>query len=599
MSKKEEEESSPGLIQTSNSASNLLPIPIPTVYENEDEGNLAAEWPIFNKNLPPAIAPKAKRPPNHKYHLVKSSSVKPQEIPTATKNNVEIVDKIHLTKPPVRRSTSNPDLGAEVAFEGGVEQEKVLSSLDSDTLLNAPNDLPSSIIINPPENIPFNAPNIMLDMLPSISLDALPDFSQIMLKDFEQDKLNGLQDSDEEEKAPEKINGSTSLQMFDSGLVAAQASEHLFSGLLPKPMEDRNPSSFLINDSANENYEPSALPSMPDDFESEENNTHEFKGFDKMTEIEESLVQTCCICEKEIKEKGLFVNGLFYHNDCFKCCKCHERIDQKKCIEYKDEHFCKKCAKALKKPPICCICQRYIVGKKELAQFPEHEPMHKTCVSCFRCGKVIPSGKEMWIEGKLICIQCSKVLRVRVCTICDKIVIGDFVKVRKKYYHPAHYRCEVCDKLITGNNYVLHHNHLLCPEHGDIYRTSCAFCKGGFGFNETDKIKWHHKLYHNSCFVCRVCGCDLNPNEFKAIHGRPHCLTCYEQRKKDGEIDEAGHTIGKHKHLPEKSISRMERFENELERPIIHPQYSKDEESKFEEATPHDPKVWQPTFDNF
>ena len=147
---------------------------------------------------------------------------------------------------------------------------------------------------------------------------------------------------------------------------------------------------------------------------------------------------------------------------------------------------------------------------------------------------------------KFACKRCySFIIKEQVCYTCGHPILENIVVKNQRVFHRQCFRCEHkgCQKQLYGNSYVVHHNQFLCWEHGKIYTSSCAYCKQLFKSYETDLIKWHSKMYHKVCFVCRICGCSLDPQSCKSIHGRPHCDKCFQIRVDEGDCDEKGRSL--------------------------------------------------------
>lgn len=322
-------------------------------------------------------------------------------------------------------------------------------------------------------------------------------------------------------------------------------------------------------------------------------------------------IRTCEICRQPVESDGLFTNGLYYHRTCAKCFKCGCQIEPPNCSFICDILVCPNCAtkssifnsnKSLQSAsfsslpqislnqnidqndsslPKCSVCSEVINGTKSIINLENGMILHTNCLSCFECTKILMKGHQKVLDGKVFCRRCYSVASERVCQICNKIIIGPFVKAHKKYYHFNHFTCSVCKKVLNGKNYVIHHNKLYCPSHGKYFSDHCAFCKRALYLSDEEKIRFNGKIYHTICFVCRVCGTSLRPETAKLFHCRPHCMDCYQRR-----LHESSSGIDKqHKHNPEISVQRRIRYMNEGIHIII-PQYEDRDKRFFENVIP-------------
>jgi hypothetical protein len=186
------------------------------------------------------------------------------------------------------------------------------------------------------------------------------------------------------------------------------------------------------------------------------------------------------------------------------------------------------------------------------------------------------------------CGRCGPIVKGRVCAQCRNPVTGRFVADRGRIFHPDHFKCRTCGKVLKGHSYVMHHDRYYCPLDGQCYLRACAQCKAEFfPGREGDKVKWHHKLYHSRCFCCRVCCEKCDPQTAKAVHGRPHCDQCYSQRVEERDVNEAGKSMTKHKHNTTGAFERRNRFGEifgrEIQGPKLAMELFEEEEDSSEE----------------
>ncbi|EAY09094.1 LIM domain containing protein [Trichomonas vaginalis G3] len=268
-------------------------------------------------------------------------------------------------------------------------------------------------------------------------------------------------------------------------------------------------------------------------------------------------IRTCQACNKEIIDNYTYLNGYYYHDECVKCFTCGKHLDYNECYTYQGKNMCKDCIIKVSKR-VCKVCSNPIFTEDEILTLKSGKQIHKTCLACSRCCKPLTNESYEEIGDKIICKHCQEKVENIICKKCgEKILELNYVFHNQQYFHRDHFRCEVCDQILNGDNYIVHHNKFYCLQHGSPITDSCAFCKRRFNLLD-DRLKWHEKIYHSECFICRVCGCHLTPAAARPIHNRPHCSKCYEMRIKMPE---------KKKHVP----SEMDQIRSEVktEREVI------------------------------
>lgn len=259
----------------------------------------------------------------------------------------------------------------------------------------------------------------------------------------------------------------------------------------------------------------------------------------------EVLIRECASCFKPIESMELFCDGKYFHEHCLTCQKCHSNLTNS-CVSYKGLYFCHKCIHGLTK---CDVCNEVISPKSKLVHMDTRN-YHQDCYRCNVCSKLTKPGSSIINEGNIYCDKCFSAQPK--CYKCNNPISDDYHFHNHRYFHIDHFRCEVCNELLKGCNYIVHHGKFLCPNHGQIYRTSCDFCKVSINVEEK-QLLWHRKLYHLDCFVCRVCGCALTPQTTKSFHNRPHCCNCYKLRNENEKQNG-------NKHVPMESKYRRQEF---------------------------------------
>ncbi|OHT08774.1 hypothetical protein TRFO_22601 [Tritrichomonas foetus] len=298
-------------------------------------------------------------------------------------------------------------------------------------------------------------------------------------------------------------------------------------------------------------------------------------------------IRNCSICDRPVEFDGLFANGLYFHKTCANCFNCSTHIQPPKVIIFKEKLYCMDCSKSRNNINICKICNLPLDGlikEIKINEFTQTK-IHSYCLSCYECSRSLGKGQEEIINDTIFCKRCAQVIKNRKCVKCQEIIVGEFIKKHKKYYHPDHFSCINCTKLLYGNNYIIHHNKILCSSCGLYYMQHCQQCKQALYLTDEPLLKWRGKLYHKACFTCRVCGCDLLHDKAISFHRRPHCESCFNQRTFEFSISTS--KMNHHLHSIKNMIERRKKLEYEGVK-IFYPEYSDQRDRFIEEIVDTD-----------
>lgn len=294
---------------------------------------------------------------------------------------------------------------------------------------------------------------------------------------------------------------------------------------------------------------------------------------------EGSLLRTCEICNTPCKERFVFACGGYYHPACLKCAQCKKQLVPPRCVNLRGKMVCIECARRPKDMKNCNVCNEPITDPKDVVEPPgiSQYRCHKECFRCYECGCQLDLNRFEVVSDVPLCEKCKAVAMDRTCKECGEPIVGRFVLDRGRYFHVEHFVCCMCQRVLNGHSFVIHHNKYLCPEHGIIYLKTCGYCKAEITAIDPSRVRWGNKYYHKRCFVCRICGQHLELNKTRSCHGRPHCVDCFKKRVKAGEVNEEGHcTNGNHMHTPEHTEELRSRFKKDAKNPEdwVEPMYA-------------------------
>lgn len=189
----------------------------------------------------------------------------------------------------------------------------------------------------------------------------------------------------------------------------------------------------------------------------------------------------CKTCGDIIVDKCINAGGQYFHPNHFCCCTCGTNL---KGLKYKiDEEskdiYCLTCmsSRVKKIDPVarvCSICKRPIIGEyiNLRGQF-----MHPEHMRCEECGCELTGGNCHEFEGALYCLEHYQQLLRKTCAHCNKPILGRSVTALGRVWHPEHFMCEVCKEPFMGSSYYEKDGKGYCDVHfNSLFGHMCDKC---------------------------------------------------------------------------------------------------------------------------
>lgn len=180
---------------------------------------------------------------------------------------------------------------------------------------------------------------------------------------------------------------------------------------------------------------------------------------------------------------------------------------------------------------MCSECDRIIKGKYiKLGD----KYYHENCYSCYDCH--IPFGRNtcytLIINGKEknFCEEHYKKRNKRICKICNKPIYEDLKQHKSDYYHQNCFKCSVCNCILFGSSYLEENDKFYCLNDYP-YPHICNECNGRI-FH--DGIIGLGKFYHKCCLKCDKC---QNPIKGDYFIKNDSILLCQDDYKREKIID--------------------------------------------------------------
>jgi len=157
----------------------------------------------------------------------------------------------------------------------------------------------------------------------------------------------------------------------------------------------------------------------------------------------------CAYCGDVITEKCITALGTAWHTDHFFCCQCAVQFPAGSGFLEKDgKAYCERDYYRLFATR-CGKCGEIIVGEYISALGKE---WHNRCFTCKECGCSFPTESFYEYKGMPYCETHYHLKRGSLCSRCNKPIVGRCISASGKKYHPDHFTCVKCNKLLaTGN----------------------------------------------------------------------------------------------------------------------------------------------------
>ncbi|XP_038064442.1 actin-binding LIM protein 3-like isoform X7 [Patiria miniata] len=255
---------------------------------------------------------------------------------------------------------------------------------------------------------------------------------------------------------------------------------------------------------------------------------------------------TCRGCRKPCSGEVLRVQNEYFHLKCFRCCLCTSSLSQGGFFT-KDGKF--YCASDYQDQfgTKCKACGEYLEGEVVTAL---GDTYHKFCFVCARCGHTITPGEKVTYNGnEVLCSRCTPaaleasangvvpnkdrkssksnktsnakpkqaVTATIRCAQCSKEILnGQALIALDKHWHVSCFQCTVCSKVLTGE-YMGKEGKPYCEKHyQQNYGVQCYHCEQ---FITGRVLEAGDKRYHPTCARCGRCGSHFIEGEDMYIQG--------------------------------------------------------------------------------
>ncbi|XP_065317561.1 four and a half LIM domains protein 1-like isoform X1 [Gordionus sp. m RMFG-2023] len=172
----------------------------------------------------------------------------------------------------------------------------------------------------------------------------------------------------------------------------------------------------------------------------------------------------CVKCNQSFKagQRKVDIQGHAYHDDCFKCAKCSQKIGQGKCYIFNSEYICTNCYEN-KIAQKCAICNEKITGPMLKGK---DEFYHKDCIVCNSCKQSLGGKTIVNYEDKKYCIECFDKNFAKKCKKCVKPISAgtQYVTYEDNSWHSDCFKCHNCSDPLKDQAFNYRENEVFCQK---------------------------------------------------------------------------------------------------------------------------------------
>jgi len=173
---------------------------------------------------------------------------------------------------------------------------------------------------------------------------------------------------------------------------------------------------------------------------------------------------------------------------------------------------------------ICAKCGKPITGQITTALGKSFHPEHFTCNTC---QKILGTSTFYDVGGMPQCEQCFKSLSCPRCGYCDQPILDRYITALGKKWHPEHFICAQCLQPFANGAFFERDGKPYCEScFYSMYAYRCASC------NEVIRgecvtafgVRWHPEHFN-----CQYCHEPFKDGAFFEYQGKPYCELHYHQ----------------------------------------------------------------------
>ncbi|XP_017090242.2 transforming growth factor beta-1-induced transcript 1 protein [Drosophila bipectinata] len=172
--------------------------------------------------------------------------------------------------------------------------------------------------------------------------------------------------------------------------------------------------------------------------------------------------------------------------------------------------------------PVCCKCNEVIRPRAICSMGKAYHPHHFTCRDC---QKVMEPSRFYAVKDDVVCSECYLGNHASRCCACNAPIVGRAVMSMGRKWHDECFHCISCSQPLMSSTFYEINGYLFCKLHfQELFSSRCSGC--GEPIVKEAVVALNTK-WHAACFRCQNCqeiisSCEFGINE----SGRPLCLDC-------------------------------------------------------------------------
>nr|XP_039252060.1 PDZ and LIM domain protein 7-like [Styela clava] len=172
--------------------------------------------------------------------------------------------------------------------------------------------------------------------------------------------------------------------------------------------------------------------------------------------------------------------------------------------------------------PICEGCRKIILGPY-LSHQGKNWHIDEFVCAASNCRKPLQNIGFIDEGGERYCKDCYEKHFAHTCGKCHKKVVGEVMHALGQTWHMTCFVCKACGQTFKDGVFQMQGDQPYCiTDYNRLFSQVCKGCnftiEAGDSYLEALSAQWH-----DTCFECAVCHCDLKTVGFFAAGGKPVC----------------------------------------------------------------------------
>jgi len=149
---------------------------------------------------------------------------------------------------------------------------------------------------------------------------------------------------------------------------------------------------------------------------------------------------------------------------------------------------------------------------------------------CNKCG-ISLVGKQYLLQDTMkFCVECYEETYCNNCKVCGELIRTNQQDITYKgmHFHDFCFKCSSCDCQLANKSFVYKQEIFTCAQcFEEKFSPKCEACGKTFKPG-VKRMEYQGKSYHEECFKCVKCELPIGQKSFVIIEGSIYCKICYE-----------------------------------------------------------------------